>query len=73
MTTHYTKTITPSEIVKNGETVTINRTTNAVRDHLQLLFGPLGPVGNVTVVISTDQLTDAAGEPIHTRGAAHGR
>ncbi len=72
MTTQYKKTITPAEVVKNGETVTITRTTNAVRDHLQMLFGPLGPVGNVTIEISIEQLTDAAGSPLMTRGANHG-
>lgn len=70
MTAHYKKTITPSEVLKNGQTATINRTTNAVRDHLQMLFGPIGPVGNVTVVISTEQLTDTAGSPIVTREGA---
>ncbi len=72
MTTEYRKTITPAEVLKNGETVTINRTTNAIRDHLQLIFGPLGPVGNVTVEISIEQLTDAAGTPLMTRGPADG-
>lgn len=69
MTTQYKKTITPADVLKNGQTVTINRTTNAIRDNLQMLFGPLGPVGNVTVEISIEQLTDAAGSPLMTRGA----
>ncbi len=68
MTTQYKKTITPEDVLKNGETVTINRTTNAIRDHLQMLFGPLGPTGDVTIEISIEQLTDAAGSPLMTRG-----
>lgn len=70
MTTQYKKTITPSDVLKNGSTVTINRTTNAIRNHLQVLFDPqYGPVGSVTVEISIEQLTDTAGSPLMTRGA----
>ena len=69
MTTQYKKTITPADVLKNGNTVTINRTTNAIRDQLQMLLGPLSPIGNVTVEISIEQLTDAGGNPLMTRGA----
>lgn len=68
MTTHFKKTITPDEIVRNGQTVTINRVTNAIRDHLQMLFGPIGPVQSVHVEITSTPLTDAGGEPLMTRG-----
>lgn len=67
MTTHYHKTITPADLRRNGKTVTINRITSAVRDHLQLLFGPLSPVGAITIQISAAPLTDSAGSPLMTR------
>lgn len=73
MTTHYKKTIRPADVTKKDETVTINRITNTVRDRLQMIFGPLGPVGEITVEITTtEQLTDAAGSPLMTRGADDG-
>lgn len=64
----YRKIITPSEVLRNGNAVVVNRTTNAIRDHLQSLLGPLGPVGDITIEVKTNTLTDSAGTPLHTRG-----
>ncbi len=64
---HYHKMITPDEVDRLGHTCAINQTLNCVRDHLQVLFGPLDPVGTVHVAITVEPLTDSAGGELMTR------
>lgn len=64
---HYHSRITPAELGRIGKTASIDRTLNDVRDQLQIIFGPLGPVGTVHIAITVEPLTDSAGSPLMTR------
>lgn len=71
---YYHRTIRPDEVIKNGPTCAINRTVDSIRNSLQQLIGnPEAPAVDVHVVVTVEQLTDSAGNPLVTRGGPDNR